>query len=154
MTVLASEDRIRRTREQIELLCTVRSELESAMLAIAQNRLSDLEESIAEQEAMTARLRLVLGGEATPGEESRQRATGVPAGFALQEAGLDQGQDLSEELWIAGKELQQTARIYARLLEHSSHSAALMASLLGSMRERGREVSGSGTRYQTWSCQI
>ncbi|MGC9199487.1 MAG: hypothetical protein ACP5E5_11215 [Acidobacteriaceae bacterium] len=155
MIELATNGRNQQAREHLELLCAMRGELETAMLAIAQNRLSDLEESIAEQEALTARLRLVLG-DVLPvdGGRARRGCSKVATPEIGQDLGPGLGEDFAEELLIAGKELQRTARIYARLLEHSSQSAALMASLLGSMRERGKEPSGPGTRYHTWSCQM
>ncbi len=144
---LAINSRNQQASEQLQLLCMMRSELEAAMLAIAQNRLSDLEESIAEQAALVARLRSILGGVSSSGGESGPDE-------AAELNGQEFGQDITEELLLAGRELQRTARIYARLLRHSSHSAALMASLLGSMRERGKEASGSRPGYHTWSCQV
>ena len=144
---LAINSRNQQASEQLQLLCMMRSELEAAMLAVAQNRLSDLEESIAEQAALVARLRSILGGVSSSGGESGPDE-------AAELNGQEFGQDITEELLLAGRELQRTARIYARLLRHSSHSAALTASLLGSMRERGKEASGSRPGYHTWSCQV
>ncbi len=130
-------------RDQREHLKTIRAlvrELDRAMLAISRNRLSELEDSVAEQEILTARLRGISG-------VVRDRND-------MHNVALPIDSHLAKEVAAAHAELQQRNRVYEAVLRHSGHSASLMVSLLDSFRGNFSEASGSRLRHQTWSCQV
>jgi hypothetical protein len=116
--------------------------MEKAMRAIAHHALSDLEESVASQQIMSARL-LVLADEISPSLKSNS---------AVSQAGEDQ--DIMLQVQTAGDTLQKLNRRYAALLQHSSRSVALMASLFSSYKGQIKEASGPGLKHQTWSCRM
>ncbi len=138
----STTNREQRTGEYLETARSLVRELERAMAAISCNGISDLEESLAEQEVLTVRLR------------SLRRRLWVfddtqPASLrpALEK-------EFPSELVAAQAELQTVNRVYDAVLQHSSHSAALMASLLGSVTENLQEASGPRAKHQTWSCRM
>ena len=137
-----TQDRDQQAMEYLELVCSLTSELKRAMLAISCNALSDLEESIAEQEILTSQLR-VLHKELWVSKDAR---------LAIMHPALDRG--LTNEVLLAHRELQELNRVYEAVLRSSSHSASLMASLLDSYKGHFQEASGSRLKYQTWSCQM
>jgi hypothetical protein len=114
--------------------------MEKAMQAIAHNALPDLEESVASQQIMSARL-LVLADEISPKSNP-----------AVSPAGVDE--DMLQQVQLAGDALQKLNRRYAALLQHSSRSVALMASLFSSYQGQLKEASGPRLKHQTWSCQM
>ena len=142
MTATAVQDRNGKAAEYLELLRSLASEMEKAMRAIAHNALPDLEESVASQQTMSARL-LVLADEISPSLKSNP---GVSA------AGADE--EMMHQVAAAGDALQKLNRRYALLLQHSSRSIALMASLLSSYKGQIKEASGPRLKHQTWSCQM
>ena len=142
MTDTDATDRQQQAREYLETARALVSELERAMLAISCNELSDLEESVAEQEILTDRLKTLQ-------RQFRVRNDIHPA---LVQSQLDR--KLAEEVVFACAELQGLTRVYEAVLRHSSHSASLMASLLDSFKGQFQEASGPRRKYQTWSCQM
>jgi hypothetical protein len=142
MTANAVQDRNGKAAEYLELLRSLASEMEKAMQAIAHNALPDLEESVASQQIMSARL-VVLADEISPSLKSNP---------AVSSAGL--GPEMMQQVRVAGDALQNLNRRYAALLQHSSRSVALMASLFNSYEGQFKEASGPRLKHQTWSCQM
>jgi len=112
------------------------------MKAIAQNALPDLEESVASQQVMSARL-LVLADELSVPLKSESAASPIK---------IDH--DMMLQVRDAGDALQTLNRRYAALLQHSSRSVALMASLFSSFQGQFKEASGPRLKHRTWSCQM
>ncbi len=131
-----------RAREYLGTVRALVHELERAMMAICCNGLSDLEESLAEQEVLTVRLRSLR----------RQLWIFNDTQPACLESALNK--ELPAELVTAQAELQAVNQVYEAVLGHSSHSAALMTSLLGSGKGNFQEASGPRLKYQTWSCRM
>lgn len=132
-------------REATEYLQTLRSlvcELKTALHAISQNALSAFEESVVDQEVLSAKLAILAGNLSA----SRDGNLSIPR------MGMDN--DLKLQIRAAAEELQQLNRGYAALLQYSSHSGAMMASLVDSFNGQFQEASGPGSQYQTWSCQM
>ena len=142
MTANAVQDRNGKAAEYLQLLQSLASEMQKAMQAIAHNALPDLEESVASQQIMSARL-LVLADEISPSLKSNP---------AVSPAGLDA--KMMQQVRVAGDALQNLNRRYAELLLHSSRSVALMASLFNSYKGQFKEASGPRLKHQTWSCQM
>jgi hypothetical protein len=146
MANTGSTGREQQAREYLETARSLISELERAMLAICCNELSDLEESITEQEILTARLR------ALPPQLWVRDDLHLPAHPGIVQPDLDR--ELAQEVMVARAELQGLNRVYAAVLRHTSNSASLMASLLDSFKGHFQEASGPRLKYQTWSCQM
>jgi hypothetical protein len=142
MIAAATQDRSSKAAEYLLLLRSMASELEKAMHAIAGNALPDLEESVANQQVLSARL-TVLAGEIS-GPLATNSAPSAPPIDA----------DLKRQILIANDALQTLNRSYAALLQHSSRSIALMVSLFSSFRGQFKEASGPRLKHQTWSCQV
>ena len=138
----SATDRGRHTREYLEATHSLLHELERAMLAISRNGLTDLEESLAAQELLTLRLR---------GLRPQSSVFSDTQPECLRSA-LDK--EMATELVRAQTELQAVNRVYDAVLGYSTHSAALMKSLLGSGQGKFQEASGSRSKYQTWSCRM
>ena len=146
MTGAIVPDPNRRAAEYLHLLQSLAAELEVAMGAISRNALLDLEESLVDQEALGARLRMLAG------EVSLFRQRNPETAPANSPAGIDS--DLASRMIRASNTLQQLNREYAALLQHSSRSAVMMVSLLSSYKGQFQEASGSRLKVQTWSCQM
>jgi hypothetical protein len=142
MTATAVQDRNGKAAEYLQLLRSLASEMEKAMQAIAHNALPDLEESVTSQQIMSARL-LVLADEISPSLKSNS---------AVSAAAVDE--EMKHQVLVAGDALQRLNRRYAALLQHSSRSVALMASLFNSYQGQFKEASGPRLKHQTWSCQM
>jgi hypothetical protein len=142
MTAIAVQDRKAKAAEYLELLRSLASEMEKSMQAIAHNALPDLEESVASQQIMSTRL-LVLADEISPS---------LKANPAVSQVGADA--DMVQQVQAAGDTLQKLNRRYAALLQNSSRSVALMASLFSSYKGQFKEASGPRLKHQTWSCQM
>lgn len=142
MTAAGSQDQNRQATEYLEILRSLSSELETALHAITHNALSDFEESVADQEVLSTRLGM-LAGDLSYSREANP---------ILSQTCIDS--DLKCQILIAAEELQKLNCGYAALLQHSSHSVALMASLVGSFTGQLQEASGPRSQYQTWSCQM
>lgn len=135
------EDRNSKLGEYLGHLQSMAVELERSMDAIAQNSLVPLEDSIANQQALAARLSELASDLSQP---NRNGSSTIPAGE----------EDLLLQVRGAAERLQHLNRCYAALLRHSSHSVSLMVSLFRSFKGQMREESGSGSKQQTWSCQV
>jgi hypothetical protein len=142
MTAAGVQDRELRAAEYLESLRSMTRELERAMQAIAGNDLPGFEESIDSQQVLSARLAALAEDLCVPLRP--QPSLGRPS---MDEAMLQQ-------IRSADETLQSLNRRYAALLQHSSRSIALMASLFSSFQGQIQEVSGSRLKQQTWSCQM
>lgn len=118
------------------------TELEIAMHAIARNALPDLEESVANQNALSGRLTTLVSEICVPLETEA----------ASSQTRLDEG--MMQQIRSASHSLDQLNRRYAALLQHSSRCVAQMAALFNSARGQIKEGSGPRMKYQTWSCQM
>ncbi len=128
--------------EHLQLLRSLAQELERAMEAIAGNHIDELEESVANQQAMSRRLSELADDLSAP------PATDPAAG----PHGIDKS--FQRQIQAANADLQKLNLRYSILLKHSSRSVALMASLFNSFRGQVQEDSGARLKQQTWSCQM
>lgn len=136
------QDRNGKLVEYLELLRLLAQELECSMRAISQNSLSTLEESVASQQVLAARLHELASDLSKPVDDRSVAASGVG----------DEG--LMGEIRGASETLQTLNRRYAALLKLSSHSVGMMVSLFSSFRGQIQEGSGPRLEHQTWSCQV
>jgi hypothetical protein len=136
------QDRNRKAAEHLRLMHSLSGELERAMQAIAHNALSELEDSIVNQQVLSAQL----------SEMAEKLRTPPAAGAASTEAQIDP--DLMCQIRAANDTLQTLNHRYSALLKHASHSVALMASLFSSFKGQFQEASGPRLKHQTWSCQM
>lgn len=128
--------------EYLQLLRQLSSEIERGMQAISRNSIAELEDSIASQQALSARLSELS-------QDAPQRLSEHPlVAPPLSESAL------KDQIRAASVELQQLNRRYSALLDHASHSVALMVSLFSSFHGKIQEGSGSGREYRTLSCRI
>lgn len=127
--------------EHLALLRSLARELESAMNAIASNNLRELEDSIAAQQILSGQL----------SDLARELSAPAPQDAAPAES-IDS--TLRAQIGAANAELQKLNLRYSCLIQHSSRSVALMASLLNSFRLQLREASGEGLQQRTLSCQV
>jgi hypothetical protein len=137
------EDRNGKLGEYLEHLQSMALELERSMQAIAQNALVPLEDSVANQQALAARLSTLASDLSKP---ERNASTNNSA------AG-DDG-DLMLQVRGAAETLETLNQRYAALLRHSSHSVGLMVSLFRSYRGQMQEDAGDRSKLETWSCQV
>lgn len=137
------QDRNSKLAEYLQLLRLMAFELDRAMKAIAHNSLSDLEDSIANQDAFSTRL----------SELSLDLSKSVKERPASAEPGCVEG-DLINEIHSASDTLQTLNRRYSALLKLSGQSVALMVTLFSSYKGQIQEDSGSRPKHQTWSCQM
>jgi hypothetical protein len=142
MTTVVTQDRNRNAAEYLRLLVALREEMGKAMGAIANNALTQFEDSIACQQLLSARL-VVLADELSIPLAADHAASPVP---------IDD--NLMQQILIAGHSLQKLNQTYAALLHHSSRSTALMVSFFASARGQIQEASGPRLKHQTWSCQM
>ena len=137
-----AQDRDLKAAEYLQSLRSMTRELERAMQAIAGNALSDFEESIDKQQLLSARLAGLADDLCVPLETQP----------AIARVSIDD--DMLRQIRAADDTLQSLNRRYAALLQHSSRSIALMASLFSSFQGQIQEDSGSRLKQQTWSCQM
>jgi hypothetical protein len=142
MIAAGVQDREGVAAEYLQSLHWLTAELEKAMQAIAENALSDLEESIANQQVLSARLSKLANQMCIPLETKA----------SIAPAGLDE--KLKQQIYSANESLQKLNHRYAALLQHSSRSVALMTSLFNSFKGQFQEASGPRLKHQTWSCQM
>jgi FKBP-type peptidyl-prolyl cis-trans isomerase (trigger factor) len=126
------------TGEHLRLLQALAGELERAMQAIVRNDLPELEDSISIQQDLSQQLS-ALAGEL----RSEAHSLNEPAGHTPMKAQIES----------AAAELRRLNLRYSILVEHSSRSVAMMASLFNSFRGQIQEASGARLKQQTWSCQ-
>ena len=136
------QERNEQAEEYLLLLRSLATELESAMQAIAQNRLTDLEESVANQQMMSGRLCVLVD----------QLCVSLEGNSTMRQTHTDDQQ--MRQIVLASEALQKLNQRYAALLKYSSRSVALMSSLFGSFKGQLQEASGPRLKYQTWSCQM
>lgn len=134
-----AQTRNREAGEHLALLRSLACELERAMQAIAQNNLAQLEESIATQQDLSARLTQLA---------QQRRNSAAPATLAAH----NMNGNLQGEIQAAGGELQRLNQRYSLLIEHSGRSAAQMAALFRSFRGQFQEA-GARESNTTLSCQ-
>jgi hypothetical protein len=125
--------------EHVRLLQALARELERAMQAMVRNDLAELEDSIAIQQELSQRL---------SGLACQLRAPAPALGSP------DADEPLRAQVQAASAELQKLNLRYSILLEHSSRSVAMMASLFNSLRGQIQEGTGARSKQQTWSCQV
>jgi len=142
MIETAVHDRNSKLGEYLQLLRLMAFELDRAMQAIVQNSLTSLEDSIANQEAFSARL-----------GELAQELNRLPKERLLLSSTL-KDTEFANEIGTASEALQDLNRRYSALIKHSSHSVSLMVSLFSSFQGRIQEGSGPRLKQHTWSCQI
>jgi hypothetical protein len=142
MTTVVVQDRNCAAAEYLLLMGTLRDELERAIGAIANNALEQFEESVANQQILSARL-VVLADRLSLPLEKDVTAQPVPVDH-----------DLTQQILVVGDSLQKLNRVYAALLHHSSRTTAVMVSLFASVRGQFQEVSGPRLKHQTWSCRM
>jgi hypothetical protein len=142
MTTAGDQDRESKAAEYLQALRSMTGELERAMQAIARNALSDFEESIDNQQVLSARLARLAD----------DLSVSLQSQPAIARATMDE--DMTRQIRSAGDTLQQLNRRYAALLQHSSRSVALMTSFFSSFHGQFQEASGPRLKHQTWSCQM
>lgn len=126
--------------EHLQLLRSLAAELERAMRAISSNHLQELEESVETQQDLSVRLGR-LARELSGPASVVSAADSIPS-------------DLTREIRAAAAELQHLNLRYSYLLQYSSRSVAMMASLFSSFKGEIKEASGDRSKVQTWSCQV
>jgi hypothetical protein len=136
------QDRELKAAEYLQVLRALGLELERAMQAISRNALVEFEESVEAQQALSSRLGQLAGALAAP----------LAADSPKVDVRLDG--EMTSQIQAASKTLEGLNRRYAALLEHSSRSVALMASLFRSFQGEFQEASGARSKQQTWSCQM
>jgi hypothetical protein len=142
MTAAGVQDRDMKAAEYLQSLRSMTGELERAMQAIARNALPDFEESIDSQQELSARLAKLADELCVP----------LQAKPVIARAAIDE--DMMRQIRTADETLQRLNQRYAALLQHSSRSVALMASLFSSFHGQFQEASGPRLKHQTWSCQM
>ena len=142
MTVTDVQVRNTKLAEYLQVLRLLASELDRAMLAIAGNSISTLEDSIANQQDLSYRL-----GQLVQEINPINKIPGM-AGASLSDC------NLREEILAASRTIDRLNHQYAALLQHSSRSVAQMIALFSSFQGNFKEASGRASGYRTWSCQI
>jgi hypothetical protein len=108
------------------------------MRAISGNNLVELEDSVANQQALSLEL-----GEIA--DDLRDQA------LAQLPAAVDTiDPDLMREIRDAAGELKRLNLRYSILLKYSSRSVAMMAALFNSFRGQFQETTGAGLQHRTW----
>ena|SRR5215475_1345151 len=128
--------------EHLQLLRSLASELERAMGAMSRNDLQELEESVTNQQELSQQISNL----------ANELSSSPQPSYSLPTQPIDS--DLMREIRTATGELQRLNFRYSVLLEHSSRSVAMMASLFTSFRGQLQEASGPRLKHQTWSCQM
>jgi len=142
MISTSAQDRNGKLEEYLQLLHSMAFELERAMSAISQNSIKALEDSLANQEAFSARL-LELADDLGDQAQHEPRVYPIAA-----------DEPLMQQVKSATDALRTLNRRYSALLKFSSRSVALMVSLFSSYQGKFQEDSGSRLQLQTWSCQV
>ena len=126
--------------EHLELLHSLARELERAMSAIVQNDVSEFEDSLALQQALSERLTALVQPLA-PAPAATRAASGVDP-------------NLGPQIRAAAEAVRTLNLRYSILLQHASRSVAMMVSLFRSFQGEMQEGSGAGLHHATWSCRI
>jgi hypothetical protein len=144
MNTAGVPDRESQAAEYLESLRSMTGEMERAMQAIADNALSEFEESVANQQLLSARLGTLANDLCVP----------LKSNAVVAQPGANIDDELMGQIRGAMAALQNLNRRYAALLQHSSRSVAVMASLFNSFQGQFQEASGPRLKHQTWSCQM
>jgi len=117
-------------------------ELPVAMDAIATNRLSGFQLSVAKQEMLCASLVAMTNS--------------VSEALSTSPAAMLPHVETSVELEIRAtrERIRELNLEYAALLRHSGKSIALLISLCRTHTGRSQEALGSRLKHQTWSCEM
>jgi hypothetical protein len=142
MNSAGSGDRNLQAAEYLQLLRALAGEIERAMQAITNNHLSDLEESVENQQGISARLSVLVNDICVP----------LQAGPSSSHDSFDDS--VMNQIQTASNTVQKLNQRYAALLQYSSRSVALMVSLFSSVNGQIQEASGPRLKYQTWSCRM
>jgi hypothetical protein len=145
MTRDGAQPRTSKAEEHLNLLRSLSIELERAIGAISSNNLPELEDSVSNQQYLSARLSQLASELSPPAAPSNALLTN-PGGNPA--AG-----DLLPEIRAAAAELDRLNLRYSFLLQFSSRSVALMTSLFNSFKGQLKEGSGDRSKLQTWSCR-
>jgi hypothetical protein len=140
MTDATTHDRHAQAADYLGSMRALGHDLERAMQAIAENSLADLEESVSNQQVLSVRLNNLVEGLSSEVADGTQISTVLLRG------------DLGYQIRAASEVLQNLNQCYAALLRHSNRCTGQMASLFHALQ--GQEAAGSGSKYQTWSCQM
>jgi len=132
MTLSSARSRTDQAGEHLQLLRSLAEELERAMQAMALNNLEELEESVANQQDLSNQLSRLADELNAPASSDR------PVSRKLIDS------DLMTEIRAAARDLEKLNLRYSILLKLSSRSAALMASLFGSLRGNFRRLLAPG----------
>jgi hypothetical protein len=141
-TAAGVQDRDSKAAEYLQSLRSLTGEIERAMQAIACNSLPTLQDSVANQQTLTARLGTLANDLCIP----------LEAKSSIAREGMDE--NLMGQIHTAANKLQGLNLRYAALLKHASRSLALMTSLFDSFKGQFTEGSGPRLKHQTWSCQV
>ena len=133
-----SPNRQAQAAEYLACLSSLADELDRAMHAISENALSELEDSVATQHALSTRLHTLAGNLSAGLDDSATIAT-VPF-----------NEDVVSHIYAATQALEHLNQCYAALLRHSSRCAGQMASVFRSFH--GQEATGTGRKKL--SCQV
>jgi hypothetical protein len=144
MNTAGVPDRELQAAEYLESLRSMTGEMERAMQAIAHNALPEFEESVANQQLLSARLGTLANDLCVP----------LKANAVVAQPDTSFDDELMGQIRGAMATLQNLNRRYAALLQHSSRSVAVMASLFNSFQGQFQEASGPRLKHQTWSCRM
>jgi hypothetical protein len=131
--------------EHLQLLHSLAHELERAMAAIVDDNISELEESIAQQQALSLRLTALVEKQNFPAPAESCVSIAPPET-------TDPG--LGLQIRTAAAAVQALNLRYSILLQHASRSVAMMVSLFRSFQGELQEGAGPGLHHATWSCQV
>jgi chromosome segregation ATPase len=134
------------TGEHLRLLQALAGELERAMQAIVRNDLPELEDSISTQQDLSQQLSALAGELRSEAHSLKEPARDTPVQTQIQA-------QIQAQIKSAAAELRRLNLRYSILVEHSSRSVAMMASLFNSFRGQIQEATGARLKQQTWSCQ-
>ena len=135
MNVPETKQHRMRVAQYLQCMQALRFEMTTSMECIATSALLPLQESIARQEVLCAEL---LAFARSPGF------------IGLTDADVAVAARVRE----TSASLHQTNIEYAAVLKHSGRSLALLSSLCSIHTGQFQEARGSGSKYQTWSCEM
>ncbi len=134
------QDRLTLATDYLACMRALGDELVKAMRAISESALTDLEESVSNQQALSARLHILAEALSTRLEDK--------AGTSA----LPLNGELVGQIYAAIEVLQNLNQCYAALLRHSSRYTGQMASLFQLFRGEG--ATGAVSKHRMLSCQI
>lgn len=128
--------------EHLQLLHSLAHELERAMSAIVANNISELEDSLDQQQALSEHLTALAEKRSSPAPRERTSSA----------ENLDS--TLGPQIRTAAAAVQALNLRYSILLQHASRSVAMMVSLFRSFQGEIQEGAGPGLHRATWSCRV